>query len=526
MSLMGGLYVGATALKTSSNALNTVAHNLANVDTTGYTRQQVSLATRHYNILSTSASAISYQEVGLGVKYAEVKQVRDYFLDKTYRQEYGREAFYGVSSDTLTDVEDVLGEGTNDSGFSTALSDFWSTVQELAQDPSSSVTQGLFISKAQTMLSQASTIYKSITSYQDNLNTQVKTEVDSINSYGKQLATLNLQIAKIESGGTEHANDLRDQRNTILDSLSQLCQTTYSEDTDGNVSVQIEGTDFVRGDDYNAISLDTDSNGFYTPYWPQDATTSVDASGKTVTDISNAKVFNLNLEISSQQNTDIGKLKSTLLARGDHYATSDDLTKGTDYYNTNIAGSVCMNVEAEFDNLISNIATKVNSVLTGAGYTDGTTNTDNSLFTRTSTSDGWHISNLKINSNYLQTPSLLSMKTSDGSVDYTTATSLKAAFQDESYVLNPNLTQKTDFVDYYDNLVEQVTNSSSVAQTIYSSQGTTVSSASDARQQVVGVSSDEELQHMIEYQNAYNAASRYISTVNDMLNSIITAFGA
>lgn len=526
MSLMSNLYIGATALQTSNNALNTVAHNIANVDTTGYTRQQVSLATRHYNILSTSASAISYQEVGLGVKYSEVRQVRDYFLDKTYRQEYGREAFYGVSANTLSSVEDVLNESDDDSSFSTSLSDFWTTVQELASDPSSSVTQGLFISKAQTLLSRASSVYNNIKSYQQDLNQQVKTEVDSINSYGKQLADLNEQIAKIESGGTEHANDLRDQRNSVLDSLSQLCNISYSEDSNSYVSVSIEGNDFVKGGDCNTVGLYTESNGFYTPYWTQNATTTVNGMGETVLDISGAKLFDLTQSISSGQNTDIGKLKSTLLARGDHYANSDDLTKGTTYYNTNIANSVCMNVEAEFDNLISNIATKINGILSSAGYTDGTSNTDKLLFTRTAASDGWHISNLNINSNYLQTPSLLSMKSSDGSVDYTTATALKSAFQEEAYVLNPNLTQKTSFTNYYDDLVEQVTNSSSVAQSVYSSQETTVTSASNAREQVIGVSSDEELQSMLKYQNAYNAASRYISTVNDMLNSIITAFGS
>ena len=195
MSLFGGLYVGASGIQTSSNSLNTVAHNLSNVDTTGYTRQSASQSTRNYNILSKTNSYISYQEIGLGVKYAEVRQVRDFFLDKTYRKESGRSAFYEVSYDTMGQVEDLLGE-SGDNNFQESISDVWKTVQELANDPSSAVTQGLFVSKAQTLLERATNVYNSICDYQMNLNTQVKNMVEQLNKYGERLKELNDAIVK------------------------------------------------------------------------------------------------------------------------------------------------------------------------------------------------------------------------------------------------------------------------------------------------------------------------------------------
>lgn len=539
MSLMSGLYVGVTGLQTANNGLNTVAHNISNVKTTGYTRQQVSLASRNYMVLSTSASAISYQEVGLGVKYSEVRQVRDYFLDQTYRTEYGREGFYATSEDALSYIEDLLNEANEDQGFSGAVSDLWTTIQELAKDPSSTVNQGLFISKAQTLLSRASSVYDSISDYQDDLNQEVKNNVNQVNNYAKQLANLNMQIVKIETGGTEKANDLRDQRNSILDSLSQLAKISYTEDPDGYVNVQLEGTDLVKKDTVYSIGLYTEENGFYTPYW-EDSALKTTVNGQTVLDISASKVFDLTKTISSDLNTDIGKLKSIVLARGDHAATSADLTNGATteeqktYYDTYIAPSACMNVQAEFDSLIGNIVQKVNDILNTAGYNDGdfetgqtTANTEtNLLFTLKATGEGWHISNINVNSNYLQTPSLLSFKTADGKADYDTTTKLKEAFQEEAYVLNPDLTQKTSFTEYYQDLVNQVTNTTSLAKNLYSSQHATVASASSAREQIIGVSSDEELQAMITYQNAYNASSRYITTLNDMLGNILQAFGA
>ena len=102
MSLFGSLYVGASGLQTGQNALNTTAHNLSNVDTKGYTRQQTLLTDKNYNLLSVNPKAAANQQTGLGVTYADVRQVRDSFLDQKYRKESGRSAFYEVSYNTLS----------------------------------------------------------------------------------------------------------------------------------------------------------------------------------------------------------------------------------------------------------------------------------------------------------------------------------------------------------------------------------------------------------------------------------------
>ena len=144
MSLFGNLYVGNSGLQTSQNALNTVAHNLTNVDTVGYTRQQVAQSDRTYNTISVNASIVSNKQTGLGVFYSETRQVRDYFLDQTYREENGRLSFYNVTYTTFKEVEDTLGELDGES-FNDSLTNFWESIEELAKEPSNSVKQGLFI---------------------------------------------------------------------------------------------------------------------------------------------------------------------------------------------------------------------------------------------------------------------------------------------------------------------------------------------------------------------------------------------
>lgn len=573
MPLMGSLYIGASGLQTSQNALNTTAHNLTNTDTVGYTRQQVQQSDRAYVTLSIDPKSISNKQTGLGVNYSNVKQVRDYFLDKSYRKESGRSMFYQVSSEVMSEIENQLGELTGEA-FQETLSDFWGAIQELSKDPCNSVTQSLLVQKSAEFVERAGAVYEGFASYQDNLNAQVKQQVDKINDYGNKILELNDKIRAIESGGIEHANDLRDARNQILDELGELTNISFNEDATGNVYVQIEGVDFVKGSMCYEIALDTDeSTGFYTPYWPQNASYKTLSDGTKEYIIDGAEVFDFTIEISSDYGTDVGGLKAMLLARGDHRADYTDVENNYD----DISQSVLMNVQAEFDQLIHNVTTKVNDILAKAagvetgnltlqdgtvlqnvryakddvgGYLRGENGEPLQLFTKATTqgyekvtgNDGntywvfteeaaaqkdslYSIKNIEVNHELLQKPSSFGFRLSDGSEDNATVEELKEAFTEEIYCLNPNVLKKTNLVGYYNDLVSQVANSGYVYNSIYSNQENTVESIKSAREQIVGVSSDEELSNMIKFQNAYNAASRYINVISEMLEHIISTLG-
>lgn len=548
MPLMGSLYIGASGLQSGQNALNTTAHNLTNIDTTGFTRQQTLLSSKRYITISKNPAAVSDQQYGIGVNLSAVRQVRDYFLDQTYRKESGRSTFYEASTDVLGEVENVLGE-LNGEDFQTSLTNLWTAVQELSKDPSSSVTQGLLVQRSAEFINRANAVYQDLTNYQDNLNKQIKEKVTTINQYGKQIQALNDQIRKIECGGIEHANDLRDTRNQILDELGKLCKMTYSEDSTGNVSVRIENSDFVRGDLFYEIGLDaSDATGFYTPFWIKDAEYTVLADGTKKYNIEGAEVFNLDQTVSSSLDTDIGGLKALLLARGDHRSNYTDINNNYD----SISQSIVMNVQAEFDQMIHSVTTRINGILAevydpSRGYMCDKDGSPLQLFQKVTT-DGYEkvtdaggnvtwkyaeedptrtdtlytLGNLQVNANLLREPSMLSFKKADGSADYDTTDKLKAAFTDESYTLNPNVLKKTTFVDYYKDLVSQVSNTGYAFRNIYENQQTTVEATYNAREQIIGVSSEEELSNMIRFQNAYNASSRYINVISELLEHIIS----
>ena len=597
MSLMSGLYVGVSGLQTSQNSLNTTAHNLSNMDTEGFVRQQVLTGDKVYNTIKNATTKTSPQQVGLGVTYEKVRQVRDFFLDQAYRKENGRAAFYSTSYEALNEVEDLLNELNDDASFNHAMTNMWRTFEELAKTPDDTTVQRMLVQNAQTFLTNASQVYQGLVDYQNELNTHIYEKVELINELGHKIQFYNDQIRMVEAGQIESANDFRDARNKALDTLSGLVNISYSEDAFGTVSVRVEGSDFVAADNVFEMACDQDaSTGFYTPYWKVNAVQRTDPdTGLQFLDTSNAHVFNLDMTISSEAYTDIGSLRSMLYARGDKNANYTDIpikpempditdktkypggitdpqyiidvenytnkmetyNRKVDYYNHTIAQSVCMNIEAEFDQLVHNVAMAVNGVLKAAyDKGDGTYMADpdndnmplqifikketpgyskdasgNWVYEEEITDDAfmsdtlYSIPNLVINPSLIREAGKMKFVLEDGTVDFDSAKAFLDAFDADAYVLNPNVTTKCSINTYYTNLVSQVANSGSVYKNLTEGQMATVASIDHKREEVVGVSSDEELTNMIKFQNAYNAASRYINVVDEMLQHLLQALG-
>ena len=555
MSLMGSLWTGVSGLQTSNNALNTTAHNMSNMDTIGYTRQQVAQSTRTYTTIE-KGNKTNWKQLGLGVNYSLTRQERHIFLDKNYRRESGRSAFYYVSTSAMEEIEYILGEGQAGGSiegheFSESLSNFWVSVQELSKDPTSSVNQNLFVTRAYEFVTRASAVYKSLEEYQENLNESVLKEVDNINKYALQIEELNQKIVSIEAG-QEHANDLRDKRNYLLDQLAKLGNISYTEDISGYVSVRFEDVDLVKGSLVNEMAIYTDpKTGFFTPYWTMLANFDYDKDGKRVVTeegIAGAKVFDLTREVSSDLNTDIGSLKGMLLARGDHKATYKELKNfppdadPTDpeqavegWYDQQISQSIVMNIQAEFDQLINAVATKINAILAEEAESAGPAGVSDylrdengeplKLFIKNVEEEDWTVSNLLVNPDLRQNPALLKFRKDEHSEDYPAMVKLKAAFEEKIYTLNPNVETPLCFTDYYKNLVSQVANSGSVFRGIQATQTQATDALLNSREQVVGVSSDEELTNMIRFQNAYNASSRYINVISEMLEHVLSTLG-
>ena len=559
----GSLYVGASGLQNAQNAINTTANNLANVDTKGYVRQQVRYADKNYTILKDSRANVNMQQSGLGVSIGDVVHAREIFLDKTYRQETGRMSFYSARYETATYVEDLMQE-LNGQQFKQSVSDLWQAFQEVSTKPADSTNQNLVLQKADLLVSRTQKLYSDLQNYQSNINNQIKDDVDRVNTIGNRIYELNLQIQKVESGGTETAMTLRDERDNLLDELGNYGRIEVTEDATGFVYVDMEGVRFVDENRcYNMGLKAADGTGFYTPYWPQQSDVE---KGQYV------PVFRLSGEISSEMNTDIGSIKSKLLVRGDTYGRREDMASEESY--GNIEGCTLMEVEAELDVLFSNIVRSMNDIYCpntettsaftskdGVTYPAGTKILDEEncargvdgelppreLFTRigidrytkVTGTDGktyyvyneedpdvsstrYAIGTITVNSDLKRQITLMPAYKKDGSVDYEMGAKLAAAWEVKDMKLNPYDQKPCTFEEYYDKMVDQLGIEGNTYKSVTETLSGAVSSVDSKRQQVSGVSSDEELSNMIKFQSAYNAASRFMNVISEMTETIVT----
>ena len=142
---MAGLFVGASGLKTAQTALNTTAHNLSNINTTGYTRQQVTFSdTTYVNV--NSKDKVSYASYGLGVAISEVRRIRDQYIDLAYRNENSRLGFYESQYNAVQEIEDQFGEMQGVT-YESYLTNLYDSINELAKNPTSTVARGSGITR-------------------------------------------------------------------------------------------------------------------------------------------------------------------------------------------------------------------------------------------------------------------------------------------------------------------------------------------------------------------------------------------
>ena len=563
MSLMSSLYIGVSGLGVSQNSLNTTAHNLANVGTKGYVRQQAIQADSTY--LNWGVTNLSTLQTGLGVNIATVRQVRDIFLDKAYRQEVGRQGFYEVQYEAVQEVESMFGE-MEGVAFQKSLNDLWTSLEELSKTPGQIEARASVVQNAESFLKRADIIQEQLKTYQLNLNTQITDKVSRVNEIAEQVQTLNKKISQYESNGIEHANDLRDERNNLLDELGQIIQITYKEKPNGVVTVNAEGVPLITEDSVFKMGTAkvSDSSNLLKPVWLS---------------YEGVDVFNLDRPTSTADNTDVGSLKGLLVSRGDDTANFTDMLKDPDEYNKTINTSVIKTVQAQFDQLIHGVVTAINDILSPNKKVSNSSGTDSitildrekapvgmdknytmgeALFNRKTvdryreptaaemadyglTADDrvyneedyndnytlFTLGQIEINKNIKSNYSLipLSSNSRTGEVDVKTAEALVAKWKEPFATLSPNTQTKNTFKDYYSAFIGDIATRGEQLKSISDNQATLAGNVDDQRQQTSGVSSDEELTNLIKYQHAYNASSRYITVIDQMLEHILSTLG-
>lgn len=278
-----GLYIAGSGLRASNAALNTTANNISNSQTTGYSRQQV--VQQANNALRTFTT---YGCAGAGVDTIAIERVRDSFYDVKYWNNNSKYGEYQVKEYYMKTIEEYF-DDDNISGFKTIFNKMAANLQSVVTNASSDSSKAQFIASAKSLTDFFNNMYGNLQKLQLDINLEIKQNVDQINSLAQKIATLNKQINVIELSGTT-ANELRDQRELLIDELSEIVDVDVTETpiTDPNnpdretggtrYLVRIAGGQVLTdANDYNTLTYvargkdqkvnQTDADGLYKIMW-------------------------------------------------------------------------------------------------------------------------------------------------------------------------------------------------------------------------------------------------------------------
>lgn len=228
-----GFDIAMSGLRYNERALSVTSHNISNVNTDGYVRQQAIATTAHYDNIAGNL------QIGLGTDIEQIRQIRNSFMDNVYRQEVATLGYWETRDKTIDDVQSILGEPMWD-GMQTYMNSFWDSWQELAKQPDSLTTRALVRQRGEALVHQVNHIGEQIDKLQEDLDKELKVRISEVNLLTKSIAAINVEILKGEIAG-DNANDFRDQRNTYLDKLSKLINIETIEKQDGQIDVTSTG---------------------------------------------------------------------------------------------------------------------------------------------------------------------------------------------------------------------------------------------------------------------------------------------
>mgnify|MGYP004467371869 CR=1 FL=1 len=219
-----GINIAASGMSTYNAGLNTTAHNISNAKTKGYSKQTVEQQAKVPLSFKTS-----YGMMGTGVMATDITSSRDVYYDYKYRKSctsYGR---YDTLSHYLENIStNLYAIDEKSGGISNSLDSFFKSLTELTEDVSNKTIRSNVIGYADNTFSSIREVANSLQQSQKELNSEIDSTVDKINSYAKQIASLNKQINTLEVYGSP-ANDLRDQRAVVIDQLSELVDVDVVE---------------------------------------------------------------------------------------------------------------------------------------------------------------------------------------------------------------------------------------------------------------------------------------------------------
>ena len=537
-------------------AIEVTGQNIANVQTEGYSRQQI-------NFEALNPRNFSLGQLGTGVRVVGVERSHDKFLFSQILGEGDALGQFGVRKDVFDQLEILFSE-SNGQSLNQSLGNFFSSLQDLSSNPAGLPERSSVLAEAQNLTTTFNNLGNSLFQIQRNLDATIQVEAERINSLTSEIAELNKAIHANEPVAFS-ANDLRDRRDQRVKDLSELIDLNYVDEMDGQISLTLSnGTPLVLQS--TAFSLSTQQNGNNKGF--QDIV--VSGLNGTSTNVTSLVTGGSLKGLIDMRDTEVQGVKDKLdlLAASfiqefnnvHQQGFGIDGTTGNNFFtpptvtteiNTNNTGTATLTATNGNPSAIS--IDKFEITITGAntftlnnlttGLNEGTFN-----FTAGSTfnlAGGFAVTisggaaagdrfKLSVSENAAQTMSLSSDVASNGtkiaagsnsSSDGANALNLidlqsRLSFNSVTHVSAGS--GSFTFDEFYGSIVSDLGIQSFSTQANLEQQEGILLQLNTRRESIAGVSIDEEFINMVKFQQAYNAAARLIGVVDELLDTVIS----
>jgi flagellar hook-associated protein 1 FlgK len=580
MSNIFGIFnTAVSGLYASQLGIEVTGHNIANMNTEGYSRQRINLNT-------ATPRTVSPGQIGMGVNVQSITRIYDDILGQNLRDENTSLRYWQDVQTTLDKVEIYFNELESGSGLGDSIQEYFDAWHELANTApdntaESTIKRQNLVEKSTTLTMKIKGGYNALESIRKDTDNQINEHVKEINDIAKNIALLNRKIAGIESADN-NANDLRDQRENLLNDLAKIAGTYAFEKKNGQVTVYISGSPLVDGDIANKVFVrkNSENNGHYDLYWgPSDSlngeiniTNQISGGSlKAEIDVRDKIIKNYQDELNSLAEgliTETNKLHAVGQGLDRFTSLTSFFGPINPSYNLNSdAGKLPMQVnEGVFrisvynseglkvhdydievnpdDDSINSIITKINvsddevakgkisaslsydnkiKITVEEGYTF-TFSEDTSGFLVAAGFNGFfkgtNASDIELSEMITEHPSFIATGRSGEPGDNTNALDIANVAFTKVYN-SPSVT----IGEFYNNFASEIGSDKYQADVFVKTREETVNQLTLRMESNRGVSEDEEFTNLIKFQSSYEASARVMTAVDEMLDKLINGTG-
>ena len=551
-STFSGLNTMVRGISGNQLSLDTVGHNITNASTTGYSRQSVNLAATRAQATSSIYGDVL---VGTGVDSTSITRARNTYADKQFWSETATQNYYKTKQTNYDKVEAVFDDSDN-TGIQNTLKEFYSSWSSLSTSASTSSNRISVISKAQSFIDSVQTAAKQLQNQVTSNYDELSSGITKINNLTSQITQLNQNIMTTEANGAS-ANDLRDQRDNLVDTLSTYTNLNVYGDSNGMYSVVSNGVSLVNG--VNKLTLKLSDPIENSTYGVNDYNIEIKEAGTTFMP-TNGILKSLQDTIAEDRTyiDGLANISATMMttfnAQHQQGAGIDSAaTSGLNFFGSN---DMTYTWDATNNAVVATATTKSQTSSTTDGVTTYTltktldsSNTTSlkginiinamTVATELTASDGQNLIAARTTSGTAGTPTTSGTKTTtkttftsstmNGTADGTNAVNISALFNmDQSNTVDKTTTRAIGEVsinNYYNTMTSKLGSDSESMDDKASSQDDLITQITNWRSSTSGVDWNEELTNMIKFQQGYSACSRCLTTMDEMLDKLVNSTG-